>query len=183
MRTGLPFASTNFTWDNPLSHGMMHMVISSARRRPYKIDAWPHVYSEYVVGLSDGTTGVMEMLTKMKRPTGEYVIPRIIYSDLILGNGRLRRPDLPDTTYLERHDCIAFGPAYQADGVTAIRWPVIEPDRNITRVQSVQCELGAPRLAGFRERRRIAEMRRLRRLRNHIRRPELARLQAFGRNG
>jgi len=53
---------------------------------------------------------------------------------------------LPDTTYLERHDCISLldRPICEADAVAdAIRWPVIEPDRDVKAFQSMLCELGA----------------------------------------
>ena len=60
----------------------------------------------------------------------------VAYADLIL----------PDTTYLERHDCISLldRPICEADAAAdAIRWPVIEPDRDVRGFQSVLCELGA----------------------------------------
>jgi anaerobic selenocysteine-containing dehydrogenase len=60
----------------------------------------------------------------------------VAYADLIL----------PDTTYLERHDCISLldRPICEADGAAdAIRWPVIEPDRDVRGFQSVLIELGA----------------------------------------
>ena len=52
----------------------------------------------------------------------------------------------PDATYLERHDCISMldRPICEADAAAdAIRWPVIEPDRDVRGFQSVLCELGA----------------------------------------
>ena len=58
------------------------------------------------------------------------------YADLIL----------PDTTYLERHDCISLldRPICEADAAAdAIRWPVIQPDRDVRGFQSVLCTLGA----------------------------------------
>ncbi len=50
----------------------------------------------------------MEMLTD-KGEDGEYVIPRIIYSDAYASE-MVAYADLilPDTTYLERHDCISL---------------------------------------------------------------------------
>ncbi len=53
------------------------------------------------------TTKVMEMLTD-KGDDGEYVIPRIIYSDAYASE-MVAYADLilPDTTYMERHDCIS----------------------------------------------------------------------------
>ena len=76
----------------------------------------------------------MEMLTD-KDEKGDYVIPRIIYSDAY-SSEMVAYADLilPDTTYLERHDCISLldRPISEADGAAdAIRWQVIEPDRDV----------------------------------------------------
>ena len=96
----------------------------------------------------------MEMLTDKDEETGEYVIPRIIYSDAY-SSEMVSYADLilPDTTYLERHDCISLldRPICEADAAAdAIRWPVIEPDRNVRGFQSVLCDLGARlKLPGF----------------------------------
>ena len=60
----------------------------------------------------------------------------VAYADLIL----------PDTTYLERHDCISLldRPICEANAAAdAIRWPVIEPDREVRGFQSVLVDLGA----------------------------------------
>jgi len=111
-----------YTWDNPMSaHGLMHMVISNAG-------------------------GVMKMLTDTDE-NGDYVIPNIIYSDAY-SSEMVAYADLilPDTTYLERHDCISLldRPICEADAVAdAIRWPVVEPDRDVRGFQSVLCDLGA----------------------------------------
>ncbi len=86
--------------------------------------------------------------------TGDYVIPRIIYSDAY-SSEMVAYADLilPDTTYLERHDCISLldRPICEADAAAdAIRWPVIEPDRDVRGFQSVLCDLGARlNLPGF----------------------------------
>ncbi len=92
------------------------------------------------------TSKVMEMLTDTDE-TGEYVIPRIIYSDAY-SSEMVAYADLilPDTTYLERHDCISLldRPICEAEAVAdAIRWPVVEPDRDVRGFQSVLCDLGA----------------------------------------
>ena len=92
------------------------------------------------------TSGVMKMLTD-KDENGNYVIPRIIYSDAY-SSEMVAYADLilPDTTYLERHDCISLldRPISEADGAAdAIRWPVIEPDRDVRGFQSVLVDLGA----------------------------------------
>ena len=52
---------------------------------------------------------------------------------------------LPDTTYLERHDCISLldRPICEPDAVAdSIRWPVVGPDRDVRGFQSVLLELG-----------------------------------------
>lgn len=138
-----------FTWDNPMSaHGMMHMVISNAYAGdPYKIDTLFMYMANMAWNSSMNTRGVIDMLTDKNQDTGEYVIPRIIYSDAY-SSEMVAYADLilPDTTYLERHDCISLldRPICEADAAAdAIRWPVIEPDRDVRGFQSVLCELGA----------------------------------------
>jgi anaerobic selenocysteine-containing dehydrogenase len=138
-----------FTWDNPMSaHGMMHMVISNAYAGdPYKIDTLFMYMANMAWNSSMNTRGVIDMLTDKNEDTGEYVIPRIIYSDAY-SSEMVAYADLilPDTTYLERHDCISLldRPICEADAAAdAIRWPVIEPDRDVRGFQSVLCELGA----------------------------------------
>ncbi|WP_256370145.1 molybdopterin oxidoreductase family protein [Labrenzia sp. PHM005] len=136
-----------FSWDNPMSaHGLMHMVISNAHAGdPYKIDTLFLYMANMSWNSSMNTRGVMEMLTD-KDDTGDYVIPRIIYSDAY-SSEMVAYADLilPDTTYLERHDCISLldRPICEADAAAdAIRWPVIEPDRDVRGFQSVLVDLG-----------------------------------------
>jgi anaerobic selenocysteine-containing dehydrogenase len=137
-----------FTWENPMSaHGLMHMVISNAYAGdPYKIDTLFMYMANMSWNSTMNTSGVMKMLTD-KDETGDYVIPRIIYSDAY-SSEMVAYADLilPDTTYLERHDCISLldRPICEADAAAdAIRWPVVEPDRDVRGFQSVLCELGA----------------------------------------
>ena len=139
---------TAFSWENPMSaHGLMHMVISNAYAGdPYKIDTLFMYMANMSWNSSMNTSGVMNMLTD-KDEKGEYVIPRIIYSDAY-SSEMVAYADLilPDTTYLERHDCISLldRPISEADGAAdAIRWPVIEPDRDVRGFQSVIVDLGA----------------------------------------
>ncbi len=144
-----------FTWENPLSaHGLMHMVIPNAHAGdPYKIDTLFLYMANMSWNSSMNTSAVMEMLTD-KGEDGEYVIPRIIYSDAYASE-MVAYADLilPDTTYLERHDCISLldRPICEADAAAdAIRWPVIEPDRNVRGFQSVLVDLaGRLKLPGF----------------------------------
>ena len=138
-----------FSWENPLSaHGLMHMVIANAHAGdPYKIDTL-FLYMANMAWNSSMSTGrVIEMLTDKDPETGEYVIPRIIYSDAY-SSEMVAYADLilPDTTYLERHDCISLldRPISEADAAAdAIRWPVIDPDRDVRGFQSVLIDLGA----------------------------------------
>ncbi|WP_210093805.1 molybdopterin oxidoreductase family protein [Ruegeria sp. HKCCSP346] len=135
-----------FTWENPMSaHGLMHMVISNAAAGdPYKIDTLFMYMANMSWNSSMNTKGVMEMLTA-KAEDGNYIIPRIIYSDAY-SSEMVAYADLilPDTTYLERHDCISLldRPICEADAAAdAIRWPVVKPDRDVRGFQSVLIEL------------------------------------------
>lgn len=137
-----------FSWENPLStHGVMHMVIANAHAGdPYKIDTLFMYMANMAWNSSMNTAAVMEMLTD-KGEDGEYVIPRIIYSDAYASE-MVAYADLilPDTTYLERHDCISLldRPISEPDAAgDSIRWPVIEPDREVRGFQSVLIDLGA----------------------------------------
>jgi sulfite dehydrogenase (quinone) subunit SoeA len=136
-----------FTWENPFSaHGMMHMVIPNAHAGdPYRIDTLFLYMANMAWNSSMNTAAVMKMLTD-KGQDGEYVIPRIIYSDAYASE-MVAYADLilPDTTYMERHDCISLldrpisEPGAAGD---AIRWPVVEPDRDVRGFQSVLIDLG-----------------------------------------
>ncbi|MEM0976756.1 MAG: molybdopterin oxidoreductase family protein, partial [Pseudomonadota bacterium] len=144
-----------FTWENPLSaHGLMHMVISNAHAGdPYKIDTLFMYMANMSWNSSMNSRGVMEMLTDQNE-NGDYVIPHIIYSDAY-SSEMVAYADLilPDTTYLERHDCISLldrpicEPEAMAD---SIRWPVVEPDRDVRGFQSALIQLGTHlELPGF----------------------------------
>ncbi|WP_306112856.1 MULTISPECIES: molybdopterin oxidoreductase family protein [unclassified Roseovarius] len=144
-----------FTWENPMSsHGLMHMVISNAHAGdPYKIDTLFMYMANMSWNSSMNSTGVMEMLTDTDE-NGDYVIPHIIYSDAY-SSEMVAYSDLilPDTTYLERHDCISLldRPICEADGAAdAIRWPVIEPDRDVRGFQTALVQLANKmKLPGF----------------------------------
>jgi anaerobic selenocysteine-containing dehydrogenase len=75
------------------------------------------------------------------------VIPKIIYSDAY-SSEMVAFADLilPDTTYLERHDCISLldRPISEPEALCdSIRWPVVEPDRDVRGFQTVLLDLGA----------------------------------------
>ena len=123
-----------FTWENPLSaHGLMHMVIPNAHAGdPYRIDTLFLYMANMAWNSSMNSSGVIDMLTA-RNDDGGYVIPRIIYSDAY-SSEMVAYADLilPDTTYLERHDCISLldRPICEAEAAAdAIRWPVVDPDR------------------------------------------------------
>jgi len=144
-----------FTWENPFSaHGMMHMVISNAHAGdPYKIDTLFLYMANMAWNSSMNTAETMRMLTD-KDENGEYVIPRIIYSDAY-SSETVAYADLilPDTTYLERHDCISLldRPICEAEAAAdSIRWPVVEPDRDVRGFQTVLVQLANKmKLPGF----------------------------------
>lgn len=138
-----------FSWEFPLSsHGLMHMVISNAwKGDPYPIDTLFMFMANMSWNSSMNTSGTIKMLTDKDATTGEYKIPRIIYSDAYYSE-MVTYSDLilPDTTYLERWDAISLldRPICEADAAQdAIRQPVIEPDRDVRPFQSVLIDLGA----------------------------------------
>jgi anaerobic selenocysteine-containing dehydrogenase len=138
-----------FSWDAPFSaHGLMHMVIANAHAGdPYPVDLLFLYMANMAWNSSMNTGGVIRMLEDKDPATGEYRIPKIIYSDAYASE-MVAYADLvlPDTTYLERHDCISMldRPISEPDAVQdAIRWPVVEPDRDVRGFQSVLLDLGA----------------------------------------
>ncbi|MBD0416413.1 molybdopterin oxidoreductase family protein [Oryzicola mucosus] len=145
-----------FSWDAPISaHGMMHMVIANAHAGdPYPIDVLFLYMANMAWNSSMNTAGVIKMLEDKDEATGEYRIPKIIYSDAYASE-MVNYADLvlPDTTYLERHDCISLldRPISEPDAVQdAIRWPVVKPDRDVRAFQTVLLDLGARlKLPGF----------------------------------
>ncbi|CAA7614357.1 molybdopterin oxidoreductase family protein [Magnetospirillum sp. UT-4] len=137
-----------FSWEYPLAvHGMLHMVITNAwAGDPYPIDTLFLYMSNMAWNSSMHTGAVMRMLTDRDPATGEYRIPFIVYSDAF-DSETVSFADLvlPDTTYLERWDCISLldRPIGSADGpADAIRRPVVAPDRDVRPFQDVLIELG-----------------------------------------
>ena len=139
-----------FSWEAPLSaHGLMHMLISNASAGdPHRIDTLFLYMANMAWNSSMNVPGVMGMLTE--RDGDGYRIPRVIYSDAYASE-TVAYADLvlPDTTYLERHDCISLldRPISEADAMAdAIRWPVVEPRRpgheGVRPFQSVLIDLG-----------------------------------------
>ncbi|MEQ8604746.1 MAG: molybdopterin oxidoreductase family protein [Marivibrio sp.] len=144
-----------YSWEHPIAaHGLMHMVLHNAwAGDPYEID----VLFMYMANM--GWNSAMNVPATLKYLTdvdedGAYKIPKIIYSDAYYSE-TVPYADLvlPDTTYLERWDCISLldRPISSADGpADSIRRPVVAPDRDVRPFQDVLIELGARlNLPGF----------------------------------
>ena len=137
-----------FSWDAPLSaHGLMHSVIGNAAARdPYGIDVLFLYMANMAWNSSMNVQEAVDALTAVG-DDGEYAIPKIIYSDAYYSE-TVPYADLvlPDTTYLERWDCISLldRPISDADAAAdSIRHPVVAPDRDVRCFQEVLIELGA----------------------------------------
>ncbi|MCR9124920.1 MAG: molybdopterin oxidoreductase family protein [Rhodobacteraceae bacterium] len=137
-----------FSWDAPMSaHGLMHMVINNAAKKdPYGIDVLFMYMANMAWNSSMNVGGTLDALTATDE-SGEYVIPKIIYSDAYYSE-TVPFADLilPDTTYLERYDCISLldRPISEPDMVAdSIRHPVVQPDRDVRGFQEVLIDLGA----------------------------------------
>jgi anaerobic selenocysteine-containing dehydrogenase len=138
-----------FSWEAPLAaHGLLHMVIANAHKAdPYPIDTLFLYMANMSWNSAMNSRGTMAMLTDRDEISGEYRIPRIIYADAYFSE-MVAYADLvlPDTTYLERHDCISLldRPICDADGpADAIRQPIVQPDRDVRPFQDVLIDLGA----------------------------------------
>jgi len=137
-----------FSWEAPLAaHGLLHTLIANAwRGDPYPIDTLFLYMTNLAWNSAMNTTGTLAMLTDKDPASGEYRIPHVIYSDAFFSE-TVAYADLvlPDTTYLERWDCMSLldRPISDADGAAdAIRQPVLEPERDVRAFQDVLLELG-----------------------------------------
>ncbi|MGH7103864.1 MAG: molybdopterin-dependent oxidoreductase [Acetobacteraceae bacterium] len=138
-----------FSWEAPLSlHGMMHTVIANAAKAdPYPIDTIFFYMANMAWNSSPEPAETCRLLTEKDPGSGEYRIPHLIYADAFYSE-TVGYADLvlPDTTYLERYDCISLldRPIGSADGpADAIRQPVLKPDRDVRPFQDVLIDLGA----------------------------------------
>jgi anaerobic selenocysteine-containing dehydrogenase len=137
-----------FSWEAPLGlHGLMHMLLPNAHAGdPYPVDVVFMYMANMAWNSSMDPIGVSRMMTERDPATGNYKIPHIIYSDAFYSE-TVAHADLvlPDTTYLERWDCISLldrpigSPHGPAD---AIRQPILKPDRDVRPFQDVLIELG-----------------------------------------
>ena len=157
-----------FSWEHPFAaHGMLQSVIRNAwAGDPYRIDTLFLFMANMGWNSAMNTTETRRMLTDRDAATGEYRIPHIIYVDAYASE-TVAFADLvlPDTTYLERHDCISLldRPISDADGAAdAIRQPVSYARRSRSRRAAVPGGAArsrrAPEAAGTRRRRRPREI-------------------------
>ena len=144
-----------YSWDAPIAaHGLMHMAITNASLGdPYTIDVLFLFMANMAWNSAMNIAATHAHLTD-KNPDGTYKIGKIIYADAYASE-TVAYADLilPDTTYLERFDCISLldRPISDPDGpADAIRHPVVKPDRDVRPFQDVLLDLGARlKLGGF----------------------------------
>lgn len=144
-----------YSWDAPIAaHGLMHMVITNAALGdPYPVDVL-FLYMANMSWNSSMNIGATLGYLTARNDDGSYKIPKIIYSDAYASE-MVAYADLilPDTTYLERYDCISLldRPISDPDApADAIRHPVVQPDRNVRGFQDVLIDLGSRlKLPGF----------------------------------
>ncbi len=137
-----------FSWEYPLSvHGLMHNAITNAwRGDPYKIDTLLIFMANMAWNSAMNTSEVRNMLND-KDEDGNYKIPFLIVADAFQSE-MVAYADLvlPDTTYLERHDCMSMldRPISEFDGpVDSVRIPVLPPTGECKPFQEVIIELGS----------------------------------------
>jgi anaerobic selenocysteine-containing dehydrogenase len=137
-----------FSWEFPLAaHGMLQSVIRNAwAGDPYPIDTLFLFMANMGWNSAMNTRQTQQMLTDRDAASGAYKIPHFIYADAYWSE-TVNFADLvlPDTTYLERHDCISLldRPISDADAASdAIRQPVCTPDRDVRPFQDVLIDLG-----------------------------------------
>ena len=137
-----------YSWEAPLAaHGVIQTVIHNAwKGDPYRIDTLLLYMANLGWNSSMNTGQVLEMLSDWNSAAGSYRIPHIIYSDAFFSE-MVPYADLvlPDTTYLERWDCISLldRPISDANGAAdGIRQPVLAPDRDVRPFQDVLIDIG-----------------------------------------
>ena len=144
-----------FSWEAPIAaHGMLHTVIRNAwAGDPYPIDTLFLYMANMAWNSAMNTSETAAMLADRDPATGEYRIPRFIYSDAFASE-TVAYADLvlPDTTYLERWDCISIldRPIGSAEGpADSIRQPV-RSHRTGTCGRSRTCCSRSERVSGCR---------------------------------
>ncbi|WP_372528771.1 molybdopterin oxidoreductase family protein [Piscinibacter sp.] len=135
-----------FSWEHPLSaHGLMHNVITNAwRGDPYRIDTLLIFMANMAWNSTMNTSEVRRMLND-KHEDGEYKIPFIVVCDAFQSEmTAFADLVLPDTSYLERHDCMSMldRPISEFDGpADSVRIPVVPPTGDCKPFQEVLVEL------------------------------------------
>jgi anaerobic selenocysteine-containing dehydrogenase len=137
-----------FSWEFPLAtHGLLQSVIRNAvDGNPTRIDTLLLFMANMGWNSAMDTAATRELLCA-RDDNGDYRIPHIIYSDAY-DSETVAFADLvlPDTTYLERYDCISLLDRPISDAMSAadaIRQPVVTPDRDVRPFQDVLLDLGA----------------------------------------
>ncbi|HKV65110.1 MAG TPA: molybdopterin-dependent oxidoreductase, partial [Rhodanobacteraceae bacterium] len=137
-----------FSWEFPLAaHGLLQSVIRNAvDGNPARIDTL-FLFMANMGWNSAMDTATTRKLLCARDDAGSYKIPHIIYVDAY-DSETVAFADLvlPDTTYLERYDCISLldRPISDAEmAADAIRQPVVQPDRDVRPFQDVLLDLGA----------------------------------------
>ncbi|MEA2779083.1 MAG: sulfite dehydrogenase (quinone) subunit SoeA [Rhodospirillaceae bacterium] len=137
-----------YSWEAPLAaHGLMHMVIHNAwKGDPYPIDTLFLYMANMGWNSAMNLPATIRMLTDPAEEGDGYRIPHVIYADAYFSE-MVAYADLvlPDTTYLERYDCISLldRPISHAQAAAdSIRQPVLPPDRDVRPFQDVLIDLG-----------------------------------------
>ena len=135
-----------FSWEAPLAiHGLMHMAIARAfEAGPGRIDTLFLFMANMAWNSAMNPGETTRMLSECDEH-GNYRIPFVIVADAFASE-TVAYADLvlPDTTYLERYDCISLldRPIGSAHGpADAIRVPVLRPGRDVRPFQDVLLEL------------------------------------------
>ena len=137
-----------FSWEYPLAvHGLMHNVITNAwRGDPYPIDTL-FIFMANMAWNSSMNTGEVRRMLNDRDENGEYRIPFLIVADAFQSE-TVAFADLvlPDTSYLERHDCMSMldRPISEFDGpADSVRIPVLPPSGDCKPFQEVLIELAS----------------------------------------
>jgi anaerobic selenocysteine-containing dehydrogenase len=137
-----------FSWEYPLAvHGLMHNVITNAwRGDPYRIDTL-FIFMANMAWNSSMNTGEVRRMLNDRDEDGAYRIPFLIVADAFQSE-TVAFADLvlPDTSYLERHDCMSMldRPISEFDGpADSVRVPVLPPSGDSKPFQEVLIELAS----------------------------------------
>ncbi|MCU0969129.1 MAG: molybdopterin oxidoreductase family protein [Rubrivivax sp.] len=137
-----------FSWEYPFAaHGLMHNVITNAwRGDPYPIDTLMLFMANMAWNSSMNTSQVRRMLAD-RHADGSYRIPFIVVADTFQSEmTAFADLVLPDTSYLERHDCMSMldRPISEFDGpCDSVRVPVLPPLGQCKPFQDVLVELAS----------------------------------------